>query len=153
MHVETDYAAKYNAAIGISWIKCCARATYNWHNQWRVLQLINSSIAALPEEQGNSARPLVTPVTHLRWPCKFSGVRVSPPSCERVPSFFLAHSGLGCLRLAPLGAHSGLGRSRKRPLGAHSGLGPWIFYRSDSNSHSDFSDVRVPPADFLPKLK
>ena len=76
----------------------------------------------------------------------FSGVRVSPPSYERVPVFFLAHSGLGRLLLGPLGAHSGLGRSKKRPLGAHSGLGPQIFGRSDSNSHSDFSDVRVPPA-------
>jgi hypothetical protein len=46
-----------------------------------------------------------------------SGVRVSPASYERLPSFFLAHLGLGRLRLGPLGAHSGLGRSRRRPLG------------------------------------
>jgi len=69
-----------------------------------VLQLINSSIAALPEVKEYFVRPFVTPVTHLRWPCMFGGIRVSPPSDERVPSLSsltrdsavcgLGHSGL-----------------------------------------------------------
>jgi hypothetical protein len=60
-----------------------------------VLQLINSSVEALPGVKEFFVLPFVTPVTHSRWPCMFSGVRVRPPSDERVPSFFLAHSGLG----------------------------------------------------------
>ena len=111
-----------------------------------MLELISPSIAALQKIQGISAHSFVTAVTHIEVAMCVSGVRVSPPSYERVPVFFLAHSGLGRLLLGPLGAHSGLGRSKKRPLGAHSGLGPQIFGHSDSNSHSDFSDVRVPPA-------
>ena len=85
---------------------------------------------------------------------------MSPPSCERVPSFFLAHSGLGRLRRGPLGAHSGLGRINQEeatrsslgtrpadfwPLGLKLSLGflrhpsfdPWKIFRKKRRNQDE----------------